>query len=359
MILKRVFIIAAVAVFFSSCSSDDDNTIIENNEPLGVYDEGVLILNQGNFGQDNSSISYLSNDFVTFQNNAFLAVNPTKVLGNTGQDIGFYEDLAFVVLNASNKIEVVNRYTLEYVATIDTGLDNPRFITFANGKGYVTNWGDGGVTTDDYVAVINLASYTVSSSISVVEGPERIIENNGKLYVAHQGGYGYGNSISVINSTSNTVTNSITVGDVPNSLKINNGNLYVVCGGKAAWTTDETVGKLVTINLTNEAVTGTIEFASGDHPSNLYIADNSIFYTQDSDVFKMNLTATSLPTTALFSTSDQGVYGVYSFAVENNKIYVGDAVDYNSNGKVYVYSSTGVLENQYTVGVIPAGFYFN
>jgi hypothetical protein len=134
MIFKRVFMIAAVAVFFASCSKEDIETVTEL--PLGAYDNGVLILNQGNFGQDNSSISYLSNDFATFQNNAFLAVNPTKILGNTGQDIGFYNDLAFVVLNASNKIEIINRYTLEYVATIDSGLDNPRFIAFANGKGY-------------------------------------------------------------------------------------------------------------------------------------------------------------------------------------------------------------------------------
>lgn len=349
--------IAAVAVFFVSCS--DDDTIIENNEPLGAYDNGVLILNQGNFGQDNSSISYLSNDFATFQNNAFLAVNPTKVLGNTGQDIGFYNDLAFVVLNASNKIEIVNRYTLEYVATIDSGLDNPRFIAFANEKGYVTNWGDAGVATDDYVATINLTNYTVSGSIPVVEGPERIVENNGKLYVAHQGGYGYGTTISVISSTSNTVTNTITVGDVPNSLQVENGNLYVICGGKASWTGTETLGKLVKINLDSESVTTSIDFAFGNHPSNLYIADNSIFYTQDSDVFKMSLTASSLPTASLFSTVGQGVYGVYSFAVENNKIYVGDAADYNSNGKVYIYSTTGILDNQFTVGVIPAGFYFN
>ncbi|MFT5754458.1 MAG: hypothetical protein ACI924_001692 [Flavobacterium sp.] len=359
MIFKRVFIIAAVTVFFASCSDDDGVQGIINEEPLGAYDNGVLILNEGNFGQDNSSISYLSNDFATFQNNAFLTVNPTKVLGNTGQDIGFYNDLAFVVVNVSNKIEIVNRYTLEYVATIDSGLDNPRFIAFANGKGYVTNWGDGSVTTDDYVATINLLNYTVSGTISVIEGPERILENNGNLYVAHKGGYGYGNTISVINSTSNTVTNTINVGDVPNSLQIENGSLYVICGGKASWTNDETLGKLVRINLDTDIVASSIDFAVGNHPANLYIDDNSIFYTQDSDVFKMSLTASSLPTASLFSTVGQGVYGVYSFAVENTKIYVGDAADYNSNGKVYIYTTTGTLENEYTVGVIPAGFYFN
>ncbi len=48
-------------------------------------------------------------------------------------------------------------------------------MTFANGKGYVTDWGDGGSATDDVVAIINLATNTVESSISVGEGPEQII----------------------------------------------------------------------------------------------------------------------------------------------------------------------------------------
>ncbi|PKP14824.1 MAG: hypothetical protein CVU07_12910, partial [Bacteroidetes bacterium HGW-Bacteroidetes-23] len=87
--------------------------------------------------------------------------------------------------------------------------------------------------------------------------------------------------------------------------------------------------------------------------------DGQLYYTIDSDVYKTSITATSLPSTPLFSTTAQGVYGVYSFAVEDNKIYVGDAADYNSNGKVYVYSMTGELVNEQTVGVIPAGFYFN
>jgi hypothetical protein len=45
-------------------------------------------------------------------------------LGDTGQDVGLYNDLAFVVLNYSNKIEVINRYTMVHVATIDSGLSN-------------------------------------------------------------------------------------------------------------------------------------------------------------------------------------------------------------------------------------------
>ncbi|MBY0487636.1 MAG: hypothetical protein K2P85_10680 [Flavobacteriaceae bacterium] len=352
---KLVFVALLSSVFLTSCS--DDDTIVES--PLGSYDNGVLILNQGGFGHGDASVSYLSEDFTTQQNNIFSIVNPTITLGDTGQDVGLYQNLAFIVLNYSNKIEVVNRYTMAHVATISSGLNNPRYIAFSNGKGFVTNWGDGGSTSDDYVAVLNLSTYAVSSTIPVAEGPERIVENDNKLYVAHAGGYGYGSTISVINATNNTLSTTINVGDVPNSLEVNNGSLYVICGGKPSYAPTETAGKFVKINLTNNSVASTLNFPAATHPSNLDLVDNTVFYTVDSSIYKSTLTAATLPTTALFSTTAQGVYGVYSFAVNNDKIYVGDAADYNSNGKVYVYSSTGSLEHSYTVGVIPAGFYFN
>ena len=352
---KKLVVAALVSTFlFVSCEPDDNF-----ETPLGNYDNGVLILNQGGFLKGNASVSYLSEDFLTQQNNIFYLVNPTLTLGDTGQDIGLYQDLAFIVLNVSNKIEVVNRYTMAHVATISSGLDNPRYIAFSNGKAFVTNWGDGGSTSDDYVAVINLTNYSVSSSISVAEGSEKIIASNSKLYVAHQGGYGYGKTISVINGSDNTLSTTINTGDVPNSLEINGGSLYVLCGGKPSYSGSETAGSLVKINLSNNTVSSTLNFPDKTHPSNLDIVNSDMYYTIRSAIYKSTLSATTLPTASLFTTTAQGVYGVYSFAVQNDKIYVGDAGNYSANGKVYIYSSTGTLENSYTVGVIPAGFYFN
>lgn len=351
---KLVLIALVSSVFFVSCTNDND----DKDVPLGNYDNGALILNQGGFGKGNASVSYLSDDFITQQNNIFSLVNPTITLGDTGQDIGFNGDLAFIVLNVSNKIEVVNRYTMKQVATISTGLDNPRYIAFSNGKGFVTNWGDGGNSADDYVAVVNLSNYSITK-IAVAEGPERIVADNNKLYVAHKGGYGFGSTISVINATTNVVSTTIKVGDVPNSLEMSNGSLYVICEGKPSYSGTETAGSFMKLNVSNNTVSSTINFPVKSHPANLDIVNSDVFYTVDSAIFKSTLSATALPATPLFTTTAQGVYGVYSFAVHNTKIYVGDAGDYKSNGKIYIYSSTGALEKEYTVGVIPAGFYFN
>lgn len=349
------FGVISLLFLFTSCTNDEDFPPLEI--PLGAYDNGVLILNQGGFGNGNASVSYLSNDLNTFQNNIFSVVNPSITLGDTAQDIGFYLNNAYIVVNGSNKIEVVNRFTMKHVTTIDSGLNNPRYIVFSRGKGYVTNWGNGSSNFDDYVAVINLNTNTVSETIAIAEGPERMAVANDKIYVAHAGGFGFGNSVSVIDAINYSVT-SITVGDVPNSLEVNNGTLFVLCGGKPSWSGSETGGKLSKINLTNNSVSS-IDFSATSHPSNIEIDGSSMYYTIDSDVYKTTVSATTLPTASLFSTTTQGVYGVYSFAVKDDKIYVGDAADYSSDGKVHIYSTSGVLKTTKTVGVIPAGFYFN
>ncbi len=351
---KLLLTALAGSFFFVSCSDDDSN----NNAPSGAYDNGMLILNQGGFGHGDSDVSFLSDDMV-LENNIYSAVNSGSFLGDTGQDIGFKGDLAYIVMNNSHTIEIVNRYTFAHVATIDEGLDNPRYIAFVNNKAYVTNWGEGFVTTDDFVAVIDLSNNTVTSEIAVAEGPERIIEEDGKLYVSHKGGYGYGNSITVINSSTNAVVTSIPVGDVPNTMEEENGKLYVMCEGKPSWAGGETAGSLVVINLSNNTVATTMAFTGSSHPTNLLIEDNKIYFTEGSDIYSMAQNAVTLPAEPLFSTEEQGVYGVSAFAVKDGHIYVGDALDFSANGKVYVYMADGMLHQTFTVGVIPAGFYFN
>lgn len=350
------------ALFFVSCNPNED---VPKYVPLGSYDSGVLVLNQGGFNGNNASVSYVSFDLNSMQNNIYGLVNPTKTLGDTGQDIGFNSGLAYIVLNGSNKIEIVNRYTMASVGTVTSGLSNPRCIAFANGKAYVTNWGTGTSTTDDYVAVIDLATKTVSSTIPVAEGPEKIIENNGKLYVAHQGGYNYGSTVSVINANTNTVTATIAVGDVPNTLQIDNGSLWVSCSGNPIYAPIETGGKILKINLATNAVEKTISYSnSGKHISNFAISGTNAYYTINSDVYKMALEASAFPATPAFTST---ATNLYSFAIKNNHLYIGDAGDYSSNGKVYIYSlgtaigsgTIGILEKTHTVGILPAGFYFN
>src|SRR6218665_607497 len=96
---KRIFLTVIISsAFFVSCSDNDD----DNNEPRGNYDGGVIILNEGNNGTPNATVSYLSTD-LQIENNVFSTINPDKVTGDTAQNIGFNGDNAYLVLNGSNK----------------------------------------------------------------------------------------------------------------------------------------------------------------------------------------------------------------------------------------------------------------
>lgn len=352
---KLLITILSGSLFFVSCQSDDDS-----NTPQGAYDNGLVVLNQGGFGDGNASVSFIS-EGQELENNIYATNNNNAILGDTGQDIGFEGDRAYIVLNASNKIEIVDRYTFQHIASIENGLVNPRYIAFHDDKAYVTNWGDGGSATDDYVAVVDLNTNAVTTTIPVAEGPERIIEENHKLYVSHYGGYGFGSTVTVINPAGNTIQTTITTGDLPRFILESGNKLYVLSEGVPFWGGTETAGKLQVINLSNNQVTTTLEFPAGQHPTNLVEEDGKLYYTVDSDIFSMSVNATSLPAAPIFSTVSQGVYGVYCLEVKDDKVYVGDAGDYISNGKVYIYGLDGTLlqEPAFTVGVIPAGFYFN
>ncbi|MHA3786769.1 DUF5074 domain-containing protein [Flavobacterium hauense] len=334
--MKKFLLSAVFAASFLSASAQ--------------YTDGILVLNEGNAGTDNSNVSFIKGGVV--QNGIFSAANGGAALGDTAQSLALNNGKAYIVLNISNKLVVVNAETFLEEASIEEGLTNPRYIAFYGTKAYVTCWGDGS-ETGHYVAVINTATNTIETTIALEGGIERIITVGDKLYVAHQGGFGFGTKVSVINPATNSVETTITVGDVPNSILEKDGFLYVLCGGKPSWSQAETSGSFHKIDLVDNTVVQTINFSDNAHPGNLELGGDNFFYTEGDNVYRMALTATTLPETAFFTITPQDVYGVYGFDIVDGKIYVADAVDYVSEGDVFMYDVDGVFGQKYDVGKLP------
>ncbi|MFK7832497.1 MAG: YncE family protein [Winogradskyella sp.] len=351
----KLTLLVLLSITFMLTSCENDDAVNQSPLPLGDYENGILISHEGQFSGGFGTVSYVSNDFSTIENNVFSNVND-RTLGNVAQSMAFNGDLAYIIINGSNQIEVVNRYTFESVATIDSGLNNPRYIAFANSKGYVTNWGDGGVATDDYLAIIDLTTNTISNQTIVVEeGPEEIIASGSTIYVAHQGGFSQNNIISIVNSNTDTVSSTINVGDVPNSLQLDSsGNLWVLAGGKPSWTGEETGGKLSKINTIDNSIVS-IDFAVTEHPNYLVAENGILYYYMSGSVYKMNSTATQLPTV----TELTGL-NFYGMEIKDSVLYGVDAVDFASNGTLSAYDlNTNSLSNSTELGIIPGGIYFN
>lgn len=344
---KLLFMALAGPLFLASCSSDDSNNDVDD-QPLGAYDNGMFVLNEGNSNQSSASVTFIANDG-TVQQDVYNIVNQGKPgLGTYLQQLFFDEERAFIISGSANKITVVNRYTFEFIASIETDFSSPRYGAIANGKAYITNYADFNTGADDFLTVIDLTDYS-TSKIQLNNWSEKIIEENGKLYIAN-GFYGEGTSITVFNPVTNTSEAVIELGVSPNSLEEEDGILYVLGGNR-----------ITTINLATNQIAGSIEIPSGlSDARNLTIDEDKLYFTNFTSVYAMAVNAVAVPATPVFEYNSDSAYGgMYGFAVSGNKIYVADGGDFASDSEVYSYSLNGSLLTTTSAGVGPNGFYFN
>lgn len=342
---KLLFVALLSSVFFASCVKEDIPTF----PSLGIYENGFFVLNEGNATK--GSVSFVKNSLTSVNNNIFEAENAEDNIGGYAQSIFFDGEKAYIISNGSNKITVVNRYTFKLITKITTGFNVPRYGTVINGRAYVTNLGDFADLTDDFITVIKLSNNSIEAPIPIGAIGEKITAINNKLYVAN-GNYGDGNTLTILNPDTRTVIKTLTFGNSPNSMVENNGNLYVLCSNYTA------NSELVKINLTTDEIATTTPLASSlINVQNLNLDNDKIYFTQNSAIFSDSLNSATISETPLFVASQATT--IYGFTVKNNVVYVADAIDYVSAGKVYIYSSTGTLSTEITVGISPNGFYFN
>lgn len=314
--------------------------------------EGVLVLNEGGAGSNNAEISLINNQSVV-TNNYYKSKNNNAILGDTAQDIKIFGDKIFVVLNISNQIKVINKSDFTLITTISTNLNNPRYIAFNGNKAYVTNWGSGSSTTDDYVAVFNLNNYTHETNIPVGNGPEKIFSKNNKLYVLLKGGYGLNQFMDVINTTTNTVESQVNVGNSPNSIFEKDNFLYIMSSGDPYSATS--FGTLTVYNTTTQSTASSTTFPVGVKPSYMDTDGTNIYYMNEASIYKTPIASPSITTSPIAVTPIAvNTYGTaYGFNVVNNKIYAADPQGYVAPGKIYTYDLQGSLLNTFTVTSLP------
>lgn len=320
------------------------------------YQEGLLVSNEGPFNNGFGTVSFINSLLTEVDNDIYQDVNGDN-LGNIVNSIGFNENDAYIVANVSNRITVVDRFTFEESARIETGLENPRYFEAVNGKGYVSNWGDPFVTTDDYIAVIDLTTNMVTATIPVGEGPERIITNGNRLYVALKGGFGFNNQVVVINPNTDTVETEITVGDVPESMAFSStGDLWVLSQGNPSFSDNETSGQFDRIDTLTQTVVETTAYTALEHPSYLNIVDDELFYYLNSAVYKANTLDFNIPAAAEFA-----LPLLYNMFLPDNRTLIGcNAGDFASPGNIVVFDAiTGAPLTSIEVGVIPGNVYLN
>jgi YVTN family beta-propeller protein len=337
-------IVILTTALLSGCKKEDPNPAGGGTQ---ILDNGILVLCEGLFQNNNATVSWLQLPEGTHIAN-FFETKTTRALGDTGNDMKRYGGKIYIVVNVSSTIEVMRAsdfIPLQQIEMISNGQPKqPRSIAFANGNAYVTCF-------DGFVDVIDTTTLTVTERIAVGPNPEGIDAANNKLYVANSGGLNFPNvdsTISVIDLNTNTELQRIAVGPNPGAVMANDaGDVFVISRGdygsiparlrKIDSSTDQVVNNGYNFDIVGMSAmnnTGMIVYdASGIHRFNY--ATDAIEYTFPIDM--------------------SGVTTLYGIGYESSsdRLYVLDAMGYTNLGYVRMYSSSGSLISNYQVGLNP------
>ena len=338
-------------------------------DPTSLF-TGMYIINEGNMNMNKASLDYLDFRNGLYTRNLYNQVNPniTKGLGDVANDIGLYGNKLYVVVNNSNKIEILNATTGKRINQVE--INNCRYITFADGKAYVSAY-SGGVgnsnSANGTVAEIDTNLLKITRTVTVGREPEQLAVVNQKLYVANSGGYSppnYESTISVIDLVTFKEVKLIEVGINLHRLKADRyGDLYVTSRGDYY----QIPSKFFVVSTQTESVKKTFDLAVSN-----FTIDDDIAYlyatTWDSVTGKNNINypminvkqEVLLPQQFIRDGTFKDIQLPYGLAVNpfTKEIYVADAKDYVTSGKLHCYSPSGQLKWSVTTGDVPAQMVF-
>lgn len=335
------------------------------------FTSGCYLLNEGNMSMNKASLDFYDLERGVYERDVYKRANPSIVLGlgDVGNDIQVYGQKLYVVVNASNKIEVLNAQTAKRIKVID--LINCRYITFHEGKVYASSYNGaismGPNTPNGKVVEIDTATLSITREVAVGRQPDGVAIANNKLYVANSGGYNpnaYERTLSIIDIPSFKELKKLDIEINLHRVKSDDkGYLYVTSRGDYKGNHSN----LFIIDSKTDVVIDSL----GKSISNFWIDGNRLYSyatewnileqknTINYDLFELDkLSSGGRP--YIQDGLEKKISIPYGIAVHpsTKDIFITDAKNYVTPGTLYHLNSEGKLLRSFETGDIPAHMAF-
>lgn len=343
---KKIILVLCLLSIIISCKKKEIEDKSTTSEQLK---NGILVLNEGLFQLNNSTLSWidLSNGVV---NNSIFEQKTGRQLGDTGNDMIRYGNKVYVVVNVSSTIEILDTQTLKPIKQLsvtNNGVSQqPRFMTPLDGTVYISTFGG-------EVWCIDTTSLSIANKIPVGLNPDQITNDGQNIYVSNSGGLNsntYDSTVSVINNQHEI--KKIVVGKNPGTIIVGGDqNLYVIVRGNY----NDIPAKICRINRQTLEVDQTFAIQATDL---INLNSNSLLIeTQQngmSSILKFNLSTQQIENQNFINTSNLTTIYKMQFDAVKQHIYLFDVNNYTNTGSINVFSSNGNFIKKYQVGLNPS-----
>lgn len=324
-----------------------------DERPLGVYDTGVLILNEGAFGTNDGEVTHLNSSTGTLTSNLFESANARPFAGLL-EDLVLEENRLYLVAN-TGKVEVVQPGDFKSIGAVDKDLDQPRSLVTARGKLFISDYGPYDVNYDtpsSYVAVVQgLSGGIVKKKIPVSSKPEDLYSFGSYVFVAGS----EGKKVEILDANAELPFKFLDMPGKPVQFFELEGDLWVFCY-------DAEKVYFVSISKSGLSQKDIRTFSIAQATGRIAKGDADTFYLLTSSgwpEYKDGISVVSLGAGILVTDWQQGsgFYGI-GFDTITQQIYLSNAKGFQGNGEVTVFQKSGAEVSKFAVGRGPSGFLF-
>lgn len=354
--LKYVHIILCMSIYFFSCVKDRPNPDTKNIPENTA--NGLLVLNEGSYGNNNAELSYIDFENLQVSNTIFKTVN-SKSLGDVAQSITLINGLYYITVNNSHKIEIIDTSDFFLVHTIEN-IRFPRYITqVSHDIAYVSS------LYMPHVYVLQLSTNSITDTLYTdFPNTEKMLVVNNDVWICN-----WDTACNYLYQTdkiTHQLKEKIMIsGYAPHDiLQDKNGMLWVLSGNKyknkTSW--------LTCINPLTNIVEKTIPFSTDEDPVRLTMnaTKDTIYYINvnyngnatNNGLYRMSIHNTSLPLAPFIQAPVNTYFWAIGIDSVTSHIFLSDPKGFTQSSTIYEYSANGSLLHSFQAGVGSNQFLF-
>ena len=339
------YLLISFIIILISCEKEESR----NSGTVNLPD--ALVLNEGNMGPNNASVSALDLSNVTIDNEWFQKATGGRRLGDQAQDMVQYGSKVYITVTESNTLEAVNAATGSSTQ-LSMGSLKPRSITTHDGHLYISCY------NPTCVVRVDTATLTIKDTCLLGDyRPEGIAIAKGKAFIASSylasNIYNYDNRVFVLDLIGFQIDTTVTVTCNPSQMvTVDAGTVAVGCIGNYGDITAATVlidaSTLATTTVSRGSSKMTV------HNGKIYSYDAPYGGTPSYAVITADGTVSPFP----FTPSLNG--NPYAIAVnpENGDIFLSTDGNYRVPGDIYCFAPDGTLRFKLEAGMLPSKIIF-